>query len=83
MSSQETRDTLRQFILTELVRNPKYKLGDSDALITGGLIDSFSLVEVQMFIEKRFGFLPPDIDMTVEKMDTLNKIADYVDTNRK
>jgi len=83
MASQETRDLLRAFILKELVKNPKYKLGDEDKLITGGLIDSFSLVEVQLYIEKQFGFLPPDIDMTVQTMDTLKQIADYVDAHRK
>jgi acyl carrier protein len=81
--AQETRDQLRAFILKELIRNPKYKLGDDDSLIKGGLIDSFSLVEVQLFIEKQYGFLPPDIDMTVDNMDTIGMIADYVDANRK
>ncbi len=83
MASQETLDTLRAFILKTLIKNPKYKLGDEDKLITGGLIDSFSLVEVQLFIEKQFGFLPPDIDMTVATMDTLRQIGDYVDKHRK
>lgn len=81
--SQQTRDLIRDFILKSLIRNPKFKLGDDDSLIKGGLIDSFSLVEVQLFIEQQFGFLPADIDMTVDNMDTVGMIADYVDANRK
>lgn len=75
-------DLLREFILTKLIKNPRYKLTDTEPLITGGLIDSFSLVEVQLFIEEKFGFRPADIDMTVEKMNTLKQMVDYVEANR-
>ena len=81
--SVETRDIIRNFLLTELIRNPRYKLGDDDKVITGGLIDSFDLVQVGLFIEERFGFRPDDIDLTVEKMDTVTLMAEYVDANRK
>ncbi|MCE7949377.1 MAG: acyl carrier protein [Chloroflexi bacterium CFX4] len=45
-------------------------------------MDSFSLVEVQLFIEETYGFRPDDVDMTVENMDTVRMIADYVQANR-
>ncbi|MBE7512500.1 MAG: acyl carrier protein [Anaerolineales bacterium] len=77
-----TRDTLKEFILNRLIRNPKLKLNDTDSLIKGGYIDSFALVEVQLFIEEQFGFRPADIDMTVESMDTLKQMAEYVEANR-
>lgn len=79
----ETRDVIRDFLLRELIRNPRIKLGDDDKVISGGLIDSFDLVQVGLFIEERFGFRPDDIDLTVEKMDTVRLMADYVDANRK
>ncbi|MCC7206272.1 MAG: acyl carrier protein [Anaerolineae bacterium] len=81
--STETRDTIRDFLLRELIRNPRIKLGDDDKVISGGLIDSFDLVQVGLFIEERFGFRPDDIDLTVEKMDTVRLMADYVDAHRK
>jgi acyl carrier protein len=81
--STETRDVIRDFLLRELIRNPRIKLGDDDKVISGGLIDSFDLVQVGLFIEERFGFRPDDIDLTVEKMDTVRLMADYVDANRK
>lgn len=79
----ETRDIIRDFLLRELIRNPRIKLGDDDKVISGGLIDSFDLVQVGLFIEERFGFRPDDIDLTVEKMDTVRLMADYVDAHRK
>jgi acyl carrier protein len=80
--SAEIRDAVRTFILNNILRRPDYKLGDDDSLIKGGLIDSFSLVEVQLFIEETYGFRPADVDMTAEKMDTVRMIADYVAAHR-
>lgn len=81
--SAETCEAVRQFILTSIIRNPRIKLGLADKIITGGLMDSFSLVEVGLFIEERYGFRPPDIDLTVANMDTVQQIAAYIDANRK
>ncbi|MFQ3536845.1 MAG: acyl carrier protein [Aggregatilineales bacterium] len=80
--SAEIRDAVRAFILNHILRRPNYKLGDDDSLIKGGLMDSFSLVEVQLFIEETYGFRPDDVDMTVENMDTVRMIADYVAAHR-
>ena len=41
MNENEIKDTLRTFICKELIRNPAYPLEDDQALITGGLIDSY------------------------------------------
>jgi acyl carrier protein len=75
MDLPSVKQTLREFICTELLRKPSYALGDDQPLITGGLIDSFSLVQVGVFIDDEFGVNVPDTDLTVAKMDTLNQMA--------
>jgi acyl carrier protein len=75
MDLPSTKQALREFICTELLRKPNYALRDDQPLITGGLIDSFSLVQVGVFIEEEFGVYVPDTDLTVAKMDTLNQMA--------
>lgn len=71
-------DRLRSFICTELLRDPAYPLGDDEPLISGGLIDSFSIAYVGVFIENAFGVYIPDVDLTVENMDTLRQIAEMI-----
>jgi acyl carrier protein len=71
-------DRLRSFICTELLRDPAYPLGDDEPLISGGLIDSFSIAYVAVFIENAFGVYIPDVDLTVENMDTLRQIAETI-----
>ena len=75
---RETLDRLRSFICTELLRDPAYPLGDDEGLISGGLIDSFSIAYVAVFIENAFGVYIPDVDLTVENMDTLRQIAETI-----
>ena len=75
---EEPRDAIRDYIVTSLIRNPKYKLGDNDKLISGGVIDSFSLVELSLFLEEKFGVRPDDTELNAENMDTVQMIADYV-----
>jgi acyl carrier protein len=78
ISMEEPRDAIRNYIVNSLIRNPKYKLGDNDKLISGGVIDSFSLVELSLFLEEKFGVRPDDTELNAENMDTVEMIASYV-----
>src|SRR5437764_11991160 len=79
----ETRDEIRNYIVTKLIRNPKYKLGDNDKLISGGVIDSFSLVELSLFLEEKFGVRPDDTELNADNMDSVQMISNYVESHRK
>ena len=78
MTREEVRDRLRDFICTKLLRNQSYPLNDDEPLITGGLINSMSVVQIGVFVEEAFNLYIPDTDLTVEKMDTLAQITDRV-----
>jgi len=68
------KEKLAAFIKTELMRNPTYPLRDDEPLITGGLVDSFSLVELALFIEEQFGVHFDDVELTADNMNTLDQI---------
>lgn len=78
MEISEIKTQLRDFITRELLNRSDYQLADDDALITGGLIDSFSLAQIGVFVEDAFGVYIPDTDLTVEQMDTLEQMAQKV-----
>jgi len=78
MDRSDVKDKLRAFVLAELIRNPSYPLQDDEPLITGGLIDSFSLAHFGVFVEDTFNLYIPDTDLTVENLDTLNQMVDRV-----
>lgn len=75
MDETTVREKLRQYIVTELIRDKKYQLGDNEGIISGGLIDSFSLAQIGVYVEQEFNVYIPDPDLTVAKMDTLDQIV--------
>ena len=75
MDEITVRETLRAYIAGELIRDERYAIADDEAIITGGLIDSFALAELAVFIEQMFDVYIPDPDLTVAKMDTLDQIV--------
>jgi len=77
-SRQEIVDGLRRFICVELMQHPGYPLRNDEPLMSGGLIDSFCVAHIGVFIEQAFGVYIPDPELTVEGMDTLELIATRV-----
>ena len=75
MNAQEMRDRLRDFVRSELLRKPDYPLAADEPLITGGLIDSFSLAQIGVFVEDAFGVYVPDTDLTVANLDTIERMV--------
>jgi acyl carrier protein len=75
MDEKTIREQLRNYIAADLIRDPDYPLGDEEGIITGGMMDSFSLAELAVYVENAFNVYIPDPDLTVEKMDTLNQIV--------
>lgn len=75
MTESEVRRGIRTYICSELIRDPNYPLSDTEGIITGGLIDSFALAELAVYVEKVFNVYIPDPDLTVAKMDTLDQMV--------
>lgn len=69
------REKLRAYITKELIRDASYPLEDAEGIISGSLIDSFSLAQIGVYIENEFSVYIPDPDLTVEKMDKLDQIV--------
>lgn len=47
-------------------------------LITGGIVDSFSMVSLKRFLEKKYAIRIPDQDATPAAFDTVDSIAALV-----
>ena len=75
MDETTIRRQMRAFILSELVREPDYPLRDDEGIISSGLMDSFALAELGVYVEDAFDVYIPDADLTVAKMDSLNQMV--------
>jgi acyl carrier protein len=66
---------LEEFICTEILKQPEQKLQADDALISSGLIDSFSLVDLSLFVEEHFGVRIDDTELNADTFDTLSDLT--------
>ncbi len=78
MKELEVREKLRNYIVKELIRDLEYELKDDEGIITGGLMDSFALAELSVYIEGEFDVYIPDPELTVAQMDTLDAMVSRV-----
>jgi len=66
---------LKDYIATQILRQPNAILRDDDPLITSGLVDSFHLVDLSLFIEAQFGVQIDDTELTADTFDTLGELV--------
>ena len=78
MTREDVIGRLRSFICREVVKQPTLALRDDEPIITSGIMDSLALAYVGVFIEREFGVLIPDNELTTEAMDTLGQMAERV-----
>ena len=78
MDRNEVLQKVRAYTLKELLKNPDYPLKDEEPLFSSGLIDSFAMAQVGVFIETEFDLYIPDPELTVENMDTPAQITDKI-----
>lgn len=75
MDENTVREALRAYITRELIRDAEYNLKNDEKIVSGGLMDSWALAELGVFVEKTFDVYIPDPDLTVSKMDTLDHMV--------
>lgn len=56
-------------------------LGDDDSLFISGLLDSFSMMNLVMYLETAFGLDFSDFEFDVHLVDSVNQIETLVDSN--
>lgn len=73
----------RDSLLSYLRERQGAELSDDDgdaALFSGGLLDSFTMVDLIVFLEKEGQFKVLPSEVTLENMDTIDRILAYAQT---
>lgn len=81
-------DDIKKLVLDYVIREyleegDDREIGCDTALISGGIVDSFSMVSLKRFLEKKFSIQIPDADASPEAFDTVNSIVALVERFRK
>ena len=69
---------LADYIATEILKQPDRTFEPGEALISSGLIDSFSLVDLALFVEMTFDVRIEDTELNVDTFDTLYDLCEII-----
>ena len=74
---------VRKFILSNyLFTDDETALDDEQSLVTSGIIDSTGAVELIMHLEHEFGIKVAEEEMVPDHLDSVSKIAAFVNSKR-
>lgn len=82
MSDPAIHARLREYLTKEVLHDPSYPLKDDDALISSGLVDSFSLVDVALWVEDQFGVHIDNSELNSDTFDTVAELASYIEQRK-
>ncbi|MEW5870002.1 MAG: acyl carrier protein [Chloroflexota bacterium] len=80
--NNETIASLAQYIAATILKQPNRQIAIDEPLISGGLIDSFNLVDLALYIEDAFGVRIDDTELNADTFDTLEQLASLIEQRR-
>jgi acyl carrier protein len=74
--------TLAKYIASEFLKQPDRTIDPDEALLSNGLIDSFHLVDLALYVEDNFGVHIDDSELNAGTFDSLNQLAAFIDSRK-
>jgi acyl carrier protein len=78
----EMLSALAEYIATEFLRQPERIISPDEALLSTGLIDSFHLVDLALFVEDNFGVHIDDAELNASTFDNLNQLVAFIKSRK-
>lgn len=73
---------IEKYISTQILKQPTRQISADEPLISSGLIDSFSLMDLALYVEDTFGVRIEDTELNANTFDNLNQLTALI-TSRK
>ncbi len=74
---------LAHYIAAEILKQPNRTIDPEEPLLTSGLIDSFHLVDLALFVEDNFGVHIEDTELNASTFDNLNQLAAFIQARQR
>jgi len=74
--------SVEKYIASQILKQPNRKIAKEEALISSGLIDSFSLMDLALFIEDSFGVRVEDTELNADTFDNLSQLVSLIESRR-
>jgi len=73
---------LSKYLATDILKQPNRAISPDEPLISSGLIDSFSLMDVALFVEDNFGVRIEDTELNADTFDNLTQLASLIESRQ-
>ncbi len=80
--SDQTISKLEKFIATQILKQPNRNISADEPLLSNGLIDSFSLMDLALYVEDTFGVRIEDTELNADTFDTLNQLSALIESRK-
>ena len=78
----EIQDKLSKFIAEKILKQPGRTISPDEKLISSGLIDSFSLMDLALFVEDSYGVRIEDTELNANTFDSLDQLSALIELRR-
>jgi acyl carrier protein len=75
---QERQARLVEYLKKNVVKDARQPIGPQTPLVSSGLVDSMSLIQVLAFVEDEFHVVIPDEAATAESMNSVQQILELI-----
>jgi len=77
--TEDIKNLIIEYVKKEyLEEDAEEEVNENTPLISSGIVDSFSMVSLKTFLEKKFSIKIPDEKATPEAFDTVNNILNLL-----
>ena len=74
----DVKDVVLEYVIDEYLEDEDQEITYDTPLITGGIVDSFSMVSLKVFLETNYKIQIPDAKATPEAFDSVEKIVELL-----
>jgi acyl carrier protein len=82
MNPDEMKTKLAEYLAKEILRQPGRVIQPAEALLSSGLIDSFHLVDLALFVEDNFGVHIDDSELNASTFDSLDQLVALIQSRQ-
>jgi acyl carrier protein len=82
MHADQMEKRLTEYLAKDILKQPGRTIQPDEALLTSGLIDSFHLVDLALFVEDTFGVRIDDSELNASTFDSLNELIALIQSRQ-
>ena len=75
---EDMKKVVLDYVIEEYLEDEDEEITYDSPLISGGIVDSFSMVSLKRFLENKYGISIPDEKATPDAFDSVDKIVNLV-----